>query len=352
MAAFKTRLRQVMLDTLYYSGASGMAAPWTRGVGVIFTLHHVRAEPDARAFAPNGILEITGDFLDAAIRHVRTRGYEIVSLDDVVRRLRAGEPGQPFACFTFDDGYRDVATQALPVFEKHNAPFALYVTTGHPERKTVMWWSVLEDIVRGNEEVDADVGGRRMRLAAGTPAEKYRAFEAIYWPLRALSHAAQYATILKLADHYQVDPLAPVRATAISWGAIQALAASPLVTIGVHTVNHYALSKLPPDAVRDEAQRARNEIGARIGRDPRHFCYPYGDRGSAARREFELIRELGFLSATTTRKGVLFPEHAQHLHALPRVSLNGDYQRLRYLDAFLTGAPFALARGFRKLDVD
>lgn len=352
MPVLKTRLRQAMLDTLHYSGVSRMAAPWTRGVGVIFTLHRVRAEPDAQPFAPNGILEITRDFLDAVIPRVRARGYDIVSLDDAVRRLRAGDPARRFACFTFDDGYHDVASEALPVFERHNAPFALYVTTGHPERKTVMWWSVLEDIVRGNEQVEAEVSGRRVRLAADTPAGKYRAFEAIYWPLRALPHAAQYEAILKLADRYHVDTLAPVRATAISWDAIQTLAASPLVTIGVHTVNHYTLSKLPPDAVRDEAQRARHEIGDRIGRDPRHFCYPYGDRGSAARREFELIRELGFLSATTTRKGVLFPEHAHHLHALPRVSLNGDYQRLRYVDAFLTGAPFALARGFRKLDVD
>lgn len=352
MPALKTRLLQTALDAMHFSGASRMVAPWTRGVGVIFTLHHVRAEPVPNAFAPNGILDITRAFLDSVIQRVRARGYEIVSLDEVVRRLREHDTARRFACFTFDDGYADVATQALPVFEKYGAPFALYVTTGHPDGETIMWWSVLEDIVRGNELIDAEINGSRMHLAAHTPAEKYRAFESMYWPLRALPHTEQYATIRKLAETYRVDIRAPVRTSAISWDAIGTLAASPLVTIGVHTVNHYALSKLPLAAVSDEAQRARRLIGARIGRDPLHFCYPYGDPASAARREFDLIRELGFVSATTTRKGVLFAEHARHLHALPRVSLNGDFQRLRYLDVFLTGAPFALARRFRRLDVN
>lgn len=320
-------------------------------MGVIFTLHHVRDTPERRAFAPNRILAVTRDFLDAAIRCVHEQGYQIVSLDEAVRRLRERDFAHRFACFTFDDGYRDVYTHGLPVFAAHRAPFALYVTTGHPDHHTVLWWCLLENIVRDNDEVEAQLNGRRLRLAACTAADKYRAFEAIYWPLRALPHAEQYAAIDRLADYYGVDPLGPVRASTISWDEIHALAESRLATIGVHTVHHYALSKLSPEAVRIEADRARNRIRERIGHDPAHFCYPYGDASSAAGREFALIRELGFASATTTRKGVLFPEHSAHLHALPRISLNGDYQRLRYVKTFLTGAPFALGGRFQRLNV-
>ena len=71
----------------------------------------------------------------------------------------------------------------------------------------------------------------------------------------------------------------------------------------------------------------------------------------AAARDFALVGEFGFSTATTTRKGVLFPEHADHLHALPRVSLNGDFQNLPHLRALLSGAPFILKNGMRRLDV-
>jgi len=65
-----------------------------------------------------------------------------------------------------------------------------------------------------------------------------------------------------------------------------------------------------------------------------------------------MAKELGFLTAVTTRKGVVFPEHAEHLTALPRVSLNGDYQQARNVKLFLSGLPFALFNNFRKLDVN
>ena len=63
------------------------------------------------------------------------------------------------------------------------------------------------------------------------------------------------------------------------------------------------------------------------------------------------MRDLGFETAVTTRPGVLFPEHRDHLTALPRVSLNGDYQTLRYLDLFLSGAPFLLYNRLRRVNV-
>ena len=51
----------------------------------------------------------------------------------------------------------------------------------------------------------------------------------------------------------------------------------------------------------------------------------------------------------TTRKGMLFPAHRQHLRALPRVSLNGDYQSLTYTALYLSGAPFALWNRFQQV---
>jgi peptidoglycan/xylan/chitin deacetylase (PgdA/CDA1 family) len=111
------------------------------------------------------------------------------------------------------------------------------------------------------------------------------------------------------------------------------------------------LSKLNPDQLVDEVTHSRSMLEARLSKKLRHFTYPFGDAGSAGSREFEMLAELGFATSTTTRKGMLFPEHAEHLQALPRVSLNGDYQQERYVRLFLSGAPFALWNRFRRLDV-
>ena len=68
------------------------------------------------------------------------------------------------------------------------------------------------------------------------------------------------------------------------------------------------------------------------------------------RREFAMARELGFKTAVTTRPGVLFPEHRDYLMALPRISINGDYQDSRYVEVLLSGTATALWNRFRHVN--
>ena len=72
-------------EALYFSGLSGLLRPSLGGVGSVLTLHHVRpARPDR--FQPNRFLEITPDFLDAAIRRLHGAGFDLVSMDELCRR--------------------------------------------------------------------------------------------------------------------------------------------------------------------------------------------------------------------------------------------------------------------------
>ena len=89
-------------------------------------------------------------------------------------------------------------------------------------------------------------------------------------------------------------------------------------------------------------------IEQETGKPCRHFSYPYGDEASAGPREFELVKELGLRTGVTTRKGLIHPRHAHELTALPRVSLNGDYQKQRYVKVLLSGAPFAFFNMMQK----
>ena len=65
--------------------------------------------------------------------------------------------------------------------------------------------------------------------------------------------------------------------------------------------------------MRAEMENSRAVIEAALGVRPEHFAYPVGDPTSAGPREFKIAAELGFKTAVTTRPGVLFPGHADHL---------------------------------------
>src|SRR5690606_30622499 len=122
------------------------------------------------------------------------------------------------------------------------------------------------------------------------------------------------------------------RQLCMGWDEIRPLADDPLLTIGAHTANHIMLAKATAATVRTEMADGAARIEAALGIVPRHFAYPVGDPTSAGPREFAIAAELGFRSAVTTRPGVLFPDHRAHMTALPRISLNGEFQRLRYVD--------------------
>ena len=116
------------LGALYFTGAHRLLRPLFAGVGAIFMLHRVRPRP-GNAFQPNHHLEITPDFLRATLGHLRSRGIDIITIDEMHQRLVVRDFSRRFACFTFDDGYRDNRDYALPVMREFDAPFAVYVAS-------------------------------------------------------------------------------------------------------------------------------------------------------------------------------------------------------------------------------
>ncbi len=351
-STLKPRLMKTALNTLYFSGLYRLLERDWQGVGAIFTLHHISDSGPKPEFSPNRILDISVDFFDTTLTLVRNAGYDIVSLDEARRRLLAGDFSRRFVAFTLDDGYLDNYKLAWPIFRKHNAPFTIYVATAFPDGTALLWWEILEKIIAEREQLAIRIGGAEQSFRTATTAEKYAAWDNIYRQLRRMPEAEQRSTIAALADACHVDTRKHCVEQSMSWDIIRELANDDLVTIGAHTINHYALAKLSETQAADEIMRSQSLLEEQTGKKPLHFSYPYGDASSAGAREFRLVESLGFHTATTTRKAMLYPEHANHLTALPRISLNGDYQSEHFTKLFLTGAPFALSNRFRRMVVD
>lgn len=327
---------------------------WSRGfaqgAGVILTLHHVRP-PAARGFAPNALLDITPGFLDAALGLIRAEGYDIVSLNEALLRLQRPTTGRFFVALTFDDGYRDNVEHAWPILAKHEAPWTLFVTPGFADRTARLWWLELEEAIRASSRLELALPDGRFAARTETDAEKRRAFDGLYWRLRKGPEDVLLSVIGDLGSRAGIDPASLVERECLPWDTLRALSGAPGVTIGAHTLTHPMLAKHDAGTARREIVESKARLEAELAMPILHFAYPVGDPGSAGPREFALAREAGFVSALTTRPGHLVPEHLQHLHALPRVSLNGLHQNPEALRALLSGLPFWLRNRGRSLDV-
>jgi peptidoglycan/xylan/chitin deacetylase (PgdA/CDA1 family) len=61
-----------------------------------------------------------------------SRRFEFISLAECQNRIRAGCNTRPAISITFDDGYADNCTFALPLLIERNIPVTYFVTTHHP----------------------------------------------------------------------------------------------------------------------------------------------------------------------------------------------------------------------------
>jgi len=350
MGANASHLR-LALDALYYSGAYKAMAPLVRGVGAIFMLHRVYPGASGtrpNVFDPNGFLAVTPQFLDRAICRIKAAGIDLVDLDEAARRLKTGSAAR-FACFTLDDGYRDNQEHALAVFEAHDCPFTIFITTGFCSRKTAPWWIMLERLIAAEDSISVELDGEKHTFSCRTVEEKYSAYASISDLFCTAPGPVFHSAYAQLCSRYSLNIPALSEELIMGWAELANLAGHKLATLGAHTVSHPVLANHDAEACRAEIEEGARTMADHLGVRPRHIAYPYGHQWAAGRREFELARELGFVTGVTTRKGVVFADHADHLTALPRVSLNGDYQMDRYVDVLLSGSAFALVNRFRRV---
>jgi peptidoglycan/xylan/chitin deacetylase (PgdA/CDA1 family) len=350
MKQLRSNIIRAGLGALYRTGAHHLLRPVFAGLGGIFMLHHVRPFRDG-PFRPNSHLEVTPDFLRAVLRHLRSSGIEIITMDELHRRLTEGDFARRFAAFTFDDGYRDNRDFAVPVMREFDAPFTVYIASDFAEGIGTLWWTALERVIAKAETIEVEIDGVAMRIDTKTAAGRQAAFDRLHDWLRGLPGRNDMAReIGKLCARHGIDQEAICKELCMSWHELKTFAGEPLVTIGAHTISHCNLARQAEQTARDEIAISRSQIENALQRSVTHFAYPYGDKAAAGGREFALVKAAGFNTAVTTRPGMIFAENAGHLTALPRISLNGNYQDQRILPVLTSGAATAVWNGFRRFN--
>lgn len=331
------RLQKAVLQALRLTHAHRLFGRFASGAGAILTFHRVRPAPGV-VFAPNAHLEVTPEFLGDLVDWAAASNIDVVTLDEAMTRLKQDDDRR-FLVLTFDDGYRDNLEFALPVLAARNAPFTIYVATGFTERRANPWWMTLEAVIASADRLEYP-GRPGYEFEVSSDAEKRAAYAVVGEWLQSAAEDEQRVAIDELARRHDIDVTALVDDALMDWDEVKRIAAEPLVTIGAHTDGHYALAKLPEEVAANEIKKGADLLQTQLGQRPQHFAYPYGFRGAVGQREYELITELGFRTGVLTRPGVLRRGNVDRPTALPRISMNGHFQSIKYAEVLASGAPF------------
>lgn len=96
--------------------------------GAILMYHHV--SPTVEAGPYSRALTVTPAEFEEQLRWLRTRGCQLVTVDQVWADTVDGRLAPCEVALTFDDGYVDVSTYAIPLLARFGASGTLYIATG------------------------------------------------------------------------------------------------------------------------------------------------------------------------------------------------------------------------------
>ncbi|WP_234681028.1 polysaccharide deacetylase family protein [Bradyrhizobium monzae] len=331
-------MKQGLKDSItHLAHRSGLMPTFCRifaGRAAILMFHEI--QQDHRSELTTGT---SAALFEYSLNWLRQEGWEIVSFETCLQRL-ATDPGPcRYAVLTFDDGYRDNVATALPILERNQAPFMMYVPTGALTRALQSWWLGLRELFRIREAVTIDA--MDMRFHCPEFHEKVSGLNKVIEWIHQDYHRA--ATLTSTFEKAGISLSALNEAYFLSESELQKLARHPLASIGGHTVSHAALSGLDVLSARAEMADNRCYLEQLLQLPVRHFAYPYGGSKACGPREEHLAKEVGFSTAVTTRSGQISDAKSNHF-ALPRVGVGGPFDTRTRFEVRMSGIQSAAAQ--------
>lgn len=287
-------------------------------IGLVYMLHHITKKN------PNGIptnedLKVSPRFLEKIIIKYKKQGFSFVSLDELSEIIASEKtPEHPFIAFTIDDGYLDNYTKALPIFERQQVPFTIFVATDFIDQKAILWWDILEDLILKNDSIH--IGGKEFRCR--TFQEKWDVFRILRKIILCIDPKKLKEALEELFSYYKIDWYEPIKRQAMTWEQVKSISQHPLCTIGGHTISHTVLNQLNEKEFHQEVSGGIEKLQAVIGKPIHHFAYPYGSPNEIGEREYKLISKYGFKTIFSSYGGCITNENKHNTTHLPRVYLH------------------------------
>jgi peptidoglycan/xylan/chitin deacetylase (PgdA/CDA1 family) len=294
-------LKKSILVPLRISGVSKTLSNLSGTHASIFMLHRFSSpEEDVTGHEPATVRVI--------LAHLRREGYDFISLREMFRRLRSGEPLRRAIAFTIDDGYFDHGSIAGPIFAEFDCPVTIFAVTGFLDGKEWLWWDRTQYICEATSmsQLTVRIGEEQRLYKLDSKAARQRATLEINLWCQDASQVDRLACLADLAKHAEVElPSKPPRRFGpVSWDEARQLEKRG-VSFAPHTVTHPVLSSTTDEHARFEISESWKRVSAELASPVPIFCYPHGRQRDFGDREMEEVHRIGLWGAVRGYPGRL-----------------------------------------------
>ena len=271
-----------------------MTGPFSRCLSILI-YHRVVPEPDP--LVPEQVCAKEFDWQLAVLG----RWFTVLPLREAAARLRGGTLPVRSACVTFDDGYADNVSVAVPILRRRGVPATFFLATSFINGGRMWNDSVIETFRRAQgDTLDARCIGLDT-LNISTIDLRRRAIERVLAALKYLPLEERQRRVEEFCADTSHGLPSDLMMTAEQVRHLHACD----MEIGAHTVTHPILARLDAEQAGNEIRDSKSRLEAITGAPIALFAYPNGKPGRDYRPEHVgMVREMGFEAAVSTAWGV------------------------------------------------
>lgn len=266
-------------------------------------------------------ISVTTETFEGQIKLLKKK-FNIVSIDEI---LKIDNKFKNNLAITFDDGYKDNLTNAVPILEKYDVPATIYVTTRFLENKWDMWWYEIEKIIWQKDKLDFNFLNKEYCFDLKEENNKKKCYKKLSLLFKNLSYLEQnklLEQITKTKERVQFKNKILDKSDLIE------LSQKKNITIGSHTHTHANLAILNDDECKKELLLSKQILENILNKEIAHFAFPYGSKKDAGFRESKLVKDAGYQSAVTTQLG---GKISNNVYLIPRVHIGENHEGWKLL---------------------
>ena len=253
-----------------------------------------------------------------------TRIFRVVSVDDLLARVDAGERPDNMALVTCDDGYENVYTYGYPVFRQLGLTFTVFVTTSFTDTEQVMWTDRLEFAISSTREKILPKGVLPTDMVLTSPSAKMAAVAALKNTLKKKANDEALSLVEDVCRQVGEDRKHPKLKDVGLLKSHQIMDMSKHgILFGGHGVSHAILSRESPERVRKEITECKRTLEAITGKSVHSFAYPNGFPEDFNHLTKEEVRLAGYKAAFTNIYGQF--EVGDDLFDIRRIALDNRW---------------------------
>lgn len=215
------------------------------------------------------------------------RYFKIVTVDEFAK---SADP-RGLAAISFDDGYKCILQQGLPVFRALNIPFSIYLN-GSTSTDGLFWRDKVRLIqTRGLvEEFEVfmqgiEAIGRFYRYTKHPTNNSMHVVQQIDRFLESKHIATDTGTLLNYCMNFETD-----------------VVADPLISYGNHSHNHYVMSSLSAEQQYEEIERTRLLLKSKPELiESENFSIPFGEERDFNEATIDAARQCGYSGVLLSR---------------------------------------------------